>query len=100
MINAKKPSDWNGKLATELKFVLEVNKETKGLTLPSVWNCSMLNTPCTAAIQNIVTPKCRRLYSRGKNFLFNLASGPILNIICSNKTARVEVERIKTVSNV
>ena len=100
MIKAKNPSDWKGKLATELKFVLEVNKETNGFTLPSVWNCSMLNTPCTAAMQNIVTPKCRRLYNNGKNFLFNLVKGPMLNIICNNKMARVEVERIKTVSKV
>ena len=37
----------------------------------------MLNTPCTAAMQNMVTPKCRLLYNNGKNFLFSLASGPM-----------------------
>src|SRR5687767_8489193 len=100
MSNAKKPRAWNGKPPIELKFVLEVNNETRGLTLPSEWNCIMLNTLCTAAKQNIDTPKCRRLYSNGKNFLFSLVSGPILNIICNKRTARVEVERIRAVSNV
>src|SRR5688572_11326075 len=100
MSNAKKPKAWNGKPAIELEFVLEVNNETRGLTLPSEWNCIMLNTPCMAAKQNVVTPKCRRLYNKGMNFLFSLVNGPILNIICNKRTARVEVERIRTVSNV
>jgi hypothetical protein len=100
MIKAKNPSAWNGNPATELKFVLDVNRETKGFTLLSEWNCIRLNIPCTADIQNIVTPACRRLYNNGRNFLLILASGPILNMICSNKTASVEVERMRTVSNV
>jgi hypothetical protein len=36
MIKAKNPNAWNGKSAIDPKFVLEVNKETNGLTLPSV----------------------------------------------------------------
>jgi hypothetical protein len=60
----------------------------------------MPKTPWTAAMQNIVTPKCRRLYNKGRNFLFSRVNGPILKITCNNKRAKVAVERISKVSNV
>ena len=33
----------------------------------------MPNAPCTSMMQNIVTPRCRRLYKSGKNFLLILS---------------------------
>jgi hypothetical protein len=86
--------------ARELKFVLEVKRDTKGFAFPNEWNCRMLKLPCTSANVNMVTPRCRRLYNKGRNFLFNRHKGPIANITCSSKMANVEVLRISKVSNV
>ena len=50
--------------------------------------------------ENIVTPRWRRLYNKGRNFLLILVSGPMLKITCSNKRANVDVERTSNVSKV
>src|SRR5664279_1273616 len=55
---------------------------------------------CTEATQNMVTPKWRRLYNNGRNFLLIRHNGPILRIMCNNKTARVELDLISSVSKV
>jgi len=60
----------------------------------------MLNEPWIAAIKNMVTPRWRRLYNSGKNFLLRRVKGPMLSMTCNNKTARVEVDRIRRVSKV
>jgi hypothetical protein len=60
----------------------------------------MLKTPCTAAMQNMVTPKCLLLYNSGRKIVFKRHNGPIIKIICNMMRARVAVLRIIKVSSV